>query len=487
METPTGDCYTGADLEQWSARAANTLVELGLEPGDRVAVVADKSLELLWLYLGCLRAGCVYHPLNPTYTETELAFFLRDSASRLVVCENALLTRVTAAAADSPSVQRILTVGGHGVDYIDHRWQSAAPTFATQCVAVGEPAALLYSSGTTGKPKGIPITHGNLLTNAQALVAAWAFSGDDILVHALPLYHVHGLFITLGPALLAGTRVRFLPRFEPGAVIAALAGATMMAGVPTYYTRLLNTSAFTRECCASVRVFISGSAPLSEATFSAFEERTGQRILERYGMTETGINTSNPLHGMRKPGSVGPPLAGVALRIVDDGGKILGSGAIGNIEVHGPNVFGGYRGLPETTAEAFTADGYFRTGDQGYLDADGYLHIVGRSKDMIITGGLNVYPKEIERELESCAGVIEAAVFGVPHADYGEAVVAAVVGNGTSLPGDVLIGELKTRLAGYKVPKQIVVVDDLPRNSMGKVQKNLLRERHAALFEQQRL
>ena len=478
--TPT---HTYRDLDEWTARAATTLVELGLRPGDRVSVIAEKSIGALWFFLGCLRAGCIYHPLNPSYTENELSFFLTDAGSRLVICDPALASRVGAASIDCSELEHILTLDPQGQGSLAELWRDADSNFDTATSSTEDIAALLYSSGTTGRPKGISLTHGNLYTNAVDLMKTWAFSKADVLLHVLPIYHIHGLFVVLGPALLAGMRVRFLSRFDPEAVIEALPGATIMAGVPTYYSRLLCSTAFGRETCAGVRVFISGSAPLSEATFGRFYERTGHTILERYGMTETGINTSNPLSGARKPGSVGLPLPDVSLRIADDAGAPLGVTEIGNIEVQGGNVFRGYWRLPETHAEAFTNDGFFRTGDQGYLDDDGYLFIVGRSKDMIISGGLNIYPKEVEREIESFAAVDEVAVFGVPHDDYGEAVVAVVVEkDGAQFDEADAIDALKVKLAGYKVPKRMLVIDEMPFNSMGKVQKSRLRDRFNDLF-----
>ncbi|MCP5198435.1 MAG: AMP-binding protein [Gammaproteobacteria bacterium] len=481
LELPDGSRVSYADAERETARAANALGALGLAPGDRVSVVAEKSPRYLWLYLGCLRAGLVFHPLNTGYTERELAFFIGDAGSRLVICDPALAARVAAACDAAGSSAQRLDMDAAGAGGFAAACSAAAEAFATVSRAADDDAALLYSSGTTGTPKGIRITHGNLYANACALREAWGFHADDVLVHALPVFHVHGLFITLGPALLAGLTLRFLPRFDAAAVRDTLAGATLMAGVPTYYTRLLALPGFGAADCASMRLFISGSAPLSEATFHEFVERTGHVILERYGMTETGINTSNPLLGERKPASVGPPLAGVEVRVVDAQRQVCASGDIGDIEVRGPNVFPGYWRLPEATAKAFDAGGWFDTGDQGYLDADGYLFIVGRSKDMVISGGLNVYPKEIERELEALDGIGEAAVFGVPHADFGEAVVAAVVTT-TTVDEQAVIACLRGQLATFKVPKRVLVLDELPRNTMGKVQKNLLRERYATLF-----
>lgn len=480
LETTDGATLTFAALSVMAARYANVLVARGLSRGDRVSVIAEKSPALIALYLACLRAGFAYHPLNPTYTPRELAFFFEDADSALIVCDPAFEATVAEAA---PRRAR-LTLDPHGGGSLGDAAAHAAPAFETVVSGPRDLAALLYSSGTTGTPKGIPLTHRNLGANAAALAGAWGFSRSDVLLHALPVYHVHGLFITLGPALLSGTRLLWLARFEAGAVLEALPRATMMAGVPTYYTRLLDEPGLDRERCAGVRVFISGSAPLREETFHAFRERTGHTLLERYGMTETGINASNPLDGERVPGAVGPALPGVGLRIVDDAGAPLPAGEIGNVEVRGENVFEGYWRTAADRGGAFTADGWFRTGDQGRLDERGYLFIAGRSKDMVISGGLNVYPKEVELALDGFEGIAESAVFGVPHRDLGEAVVAAVLMEpGAALDEPALRDSLKGALAGYKVPKRILGVDELPRNVMGKVQKNRLREAYAALFE----
>jgi malonyl-CoA/methylmalonyl-CoA synthetase len=482
LELPDGSTHSYGDAERESARVANALLGLGLTAGDRVAVIAEKSPALLWLYLGCLRAGLVYQPLNTAYSERELAFFIGNAGARLVVLDPALAPKVEAACASvSPSPRR-LTLTAEGAGELPALWADAASAFVTAPATDDSVAALLYSSGTTGTPKGIPITHGNLYSNAVALREAWGFARADVLLHALPFYHVHGLFITLHPALLVGMRLRFHARFEAQAVIAALPGATLFAGVPTYYTRLLAAPDFGRDACRTVRLFISGSAPLLESTFHEFTARTGLTILERYGMTETGINTSNPLHGERRPGSVGLPLPGTEVRVVDEQGRALPAGEIGEIEVRGPNVFRGYWQLPEQTASAFSADGFFHTGDQGVLGADGYLSIVGRSKDMIISGGLNIYPKEIESELDELPGVVESAVFGVPHADFGEAVVASAIADARFDEGAAL-ARLRDRLAGFKLPKRIVSVTELPRNTMGKVQKSRLREAYATLLD----
>lgn len=482
LELPNGSSYSYGDAEKASAQVANALRSLGIVPGDCVAVVAEKSVALVWLYLGCLRAGVIYQPLNSSYSERELAFFIGNSGARLVIHDPQLGKRIEAACGQCAQQVRLMTLDAQGGGEIADAWSRAPDAFDTTVTGSDTVAALLYSSGTTGTPKGIPITHGNLYANAAALREAWDFRCDDVLLHALPFYHVHGLFITLHPAMLAGMRLRFHARFEADEVVAALPGATLFAGVPTYYTRLLSSPAFARDVCATVRLFISGSAPLLESTFHEFAQRTGQVILERYGMTETGINTSNPLHGERIAGSVGLPLTGTDVRVVDDNGQCLPQGEIGEIEVRGPNVFGGYWRLPEQTAGAFSADGYFDTGDQGRFDANGYLYIVGRSKDMIISGGLNVYPKEIESELDELPGVVESAVFGVPHPDFGEAVMAAVIVRG-DFDEVAVLQHLRGRLAGFKLPKRIVTLTDLPRNTMGKVQKSRLRDSYADAFD----
>jgi malonyl-CoA/methylmalonyl-CoA synthetase len=344
-------------------------------------------------------------------------------------------------------------------------------------------AALLYTSGTTGRSKGAMLTHGNLASNALTLRDAWGFSDADVLLHALPIYHTHGLFVSINVTLLAGARMLFLPRFEPDAVIAGLSRATVMMGVPTYYVRLLERPDFTREVCRHMRLFISGSAPLLEETFRAFEARTGQRILERYGMTETGMNTSNPLDGERHPGTVGPPLPGVEARVCEEQGRVLPTGEVGVLEVRGPNVFKGYWRMPEKTAEEFRDDGFFITGDIAKIDANGYVTIVGRAKDLIISGGLNVYPKEVESVIDGLRGVAESAVVGLDHPDFGEAVAAVVVrAPDASVSEDEIIAATRTQLAGFKVPKRVFFVDALPRNTMGKVQKNQLRDRYAGAF-----
>ena len=478
-----GERYSYADAERESARFAACLAGLGLQPGDRVTVQVEKSVEMLWLYLGCLRAGLVFHPLNTAYSPAELDYFLTNAEPGLVVCDprgEATLAGLAGRLGGIP----VLTLGTAGDGTLMDRVRACSADFPCAESRADDLAALLYSSGTTGRPKGIMLSHGNLASNALTLVDYWGFSADDVLLHALPIFHVHGLFVAISCVLMSGAAMAWLPGFNVDAVLAALPRSTVMMGVPTYYTRLLASDRFTRESCANMRLFISGSAPLLAETFTAFEARTGHRILERYGMTETGMNTSNPLHGERRAGTVGFPLPGVSARIVDDNGDEVPPGEVGNLQVKGPNVFSGYWRMPEKTAEDFTADGFFNTGDKALVDSDGYYSIVGRAKDMVICGGLNVYPKEVELVIDGIAGVAESAVIGVPHPDFGEAVVAVVVAGagGESLGEAAIIAATREQLANFKIPKRVMVVADLPRNTMGKVQKNVLRERYQDLF-----
>jgi malonyl-CoA/methylmalonyl-CoA synthetase len=476
LVVPGGPTLSYADLAAHSARYANALVRAGCRPGDRVAVQVDKHWQVLPLYLACLRARLVYLPLNTAYQKGELAYFFADATPRAIVCRPDALGVTAALARDAT----VLTLDAHGGELAD-RAAAEADTFETGWCAPDDLAAILYTSGTTGRSKGAMITHRNLASNALALVEAWGFTRGDVLLHALPIYHVHGLFVATHCALLSGSRMLWLSRFDPREAVALLPRATVMMGVPTFYTRLLAEPSFTRAACASVRLFVSGSAPLLPETFREFEARTGQRILERYGMTETGMNTSNPLAGERRPGTVGPPLPGVSVRIVDDQGMPSPRGTVGGIEVKGPNVFAGYWNMPEKTREEFTADGWFRTGDMGRMSDDGYVEIVGRAKDLIITGGLNVYPKEIEERIDAMAGILESAVVGVPDPDFGEAVVAVVVAApGHRLTEAGLITALRAEIARFKVPKRVLFVTELPRNAMGKVQKNVLREKLAS-------
>ncbi len=479
--TPEGQIYSYADALNESGRIANCLQDLGLRPGDRVTVQVEKSPGAVCLYLACLRGGFVFHPLNTDYLADELRYFVGNAAPAAVVCDpvrEALFLQLT-----NGSGCKILTLDATGNGTLRAAYGNYAPGFQDHHATTTDTAVLLYSSGTTGVPKGAMLSHGNLAANTATLVDYWGFGRDDVLLHALPIYHAHGLFVALGCVLMCGSSMLFLPRFNRDAVIDALPRATVMMGVPTFYTRLLDDPRFNRDLCASMRLFISGSAPLRPETFAAFQERSGHAILERYGMTETSMNASNPLDGERRPGSVGLPLPGVSLRVVDDAGEIQPAGTIGHLQVQGPNVFHGYWRMPEKTAEEFTIDGYFKTGDEAIISDDGYVTIVGRAKDMVISGGLNVYPREIEALLDTLPGVAESAVIGAPHPDFGEGVIAVVVAAaGASLAEPALIEALRPRLAAYKLPKRIFMVTELPRNTLGKVLKSGLRERYANTF-----
>ena len=482
LVTDAGDEYRYADMESESARLARFLAATGVVPGDRISVQVAKTPQALCLYLACLRGGFVFHPLNTGYKAGELEYFFADAEPAVVVCDSANLDMI-GPLVKQLSIPRLFTLDGDGSGTLMEQSRNTDDDPVIVRRDKHDMAALLYSSGTTGKPKGIVLTHNNLYASAGTLVQAWGFTEDDILLHALPLYHVHGLFVALGCVLLSGATMRWLPAFDAGKVIDLLPQCTAMMGVPTYYTRLLASEGFTGETAAHMRLFISGSAPLLEETFHAFEDRIGHPILERYGTSETNMNTSNPLSGERRPGSVGPPLPGVEVRICDAAGTVLPHGEIGNIQVRGENVFREYWRMPEKTAEDFTEDGFFNTGDLGVIDEDGYVSIVGRSKDLIITGGLNVYPAEVEGIINDMAGVRESAVIGVPHPDFGEAVVAVVVcAPSAALNEGEVTAHAKDRLAGYKAPKRVAFVDELPRNTMGKVQKNLLRAEYKDLF-----
>jgi malonyl-CoA/methylmalonyl-CoA synthetase len=474
--------YTGAQIAAAVAAHAGALTLSGVSPGDRVAVQTEKSVDVVFLYLACLQMGAVYLPLNTAYQAGELAYFLDDAQPRLFIVDPSRQTVLAQLAAGHGGAQ-VAALGRDGSGDWLERVERAAPCQSVVDRAADDLAVICYTSGTTGRSKGAMITHGNLASNAAALVDIWGFSERDVLLHALPLYHIHGLFVALHCAFLSGARLLLLDRFAPGEVLRRLPEATVMMGVPTFYTRLLAEPGFGRESCRSMRLFISGSAPLLSDTFHTFFERTGHFILERYGMTETGMTSSNPLHGERRAGSVGHPLPGVSVRITSTGGGAADPAAIGPIEVRGPNVFKGYWRLPEKTAAEFTADGYFMTGDLGHLDGNGYLHIVGRAKDLVISGGLNVYPKEVEEIIDAIAGVVESAVFGLPHPDLGEAVSAAVVCSpGVNLQEAQILQALRGKLAAFKLPKRIFLVPELPRNAMAKVQKAALRERYRASF-----
>ena len=472
LQCPGGEDWTYAELDAATGRMAGALLALGVAPGERVLVQVPKTPETVALYLACLKIGAVYAPLNTAYTPAEVGYFLADAEPALFVSAPG-----AGAATDVPQV----TLAADGTGSLADLAAKAEPATATVARADDDLAALIYTSGTTGRAKGAMLSHGNLAANALTLCESWGWRQDDVLLHALPIFHVHGLFVALHCAFLTGTPLIFLPRFEAAAVLRELPRATVLMGVPTFYTRLLQAPNFDAATCAAMRLFISGSAPLTEQTFAAFERRTGKRILERYGMSETAMLTSNPLDGERVAGTVGFALPGVSVRIADAAGRALPAGEVGGIEVCGPNVFRGYWRQPEKTAAEFRADGFFVTGDLGQMDCEGRVTIVGRSKDLVISGGYNVYPKEVEACLDAMPGVAEAAVFGVPHDDFGEAVVAAVVAEGP-LEGSEVDAFLRDKLARYKQPKRIVRVAELPRNAMGKVQKQVLRETYRALF-----
>ncbi len=465
---------TYADLFNGAERMASALAAQGLEPGDRVAVQVDKSIEAIQLYIGTVMAGGIFLPLNTAYTGAEVAYFLGDATPRIVVCDPAREGEIAPL-----SQARTLTLAGDGSGTLIDALPAEAG-FDAVPREEGDLAAILYTSGTTGRSKGAMLSHGNLASNSETLREYWRFTRDDVLIHALPIFHTHGLFVATNVSLFAGASTFFLPKFDADAIISALPSSTAMMGVPTFYTRLLDDPRLTPDLASNMRLFISGSAPMLVDTHEKWLARTGHRVLERYGMTETNMSTSNPYEGERRMGTVGFPLPGVELRIMDDGHEVA-TGEIGVIEVRGPNVFQGYWQMPEKTAEELREDGWFITGDLATRDAEGYVTIVGRSKDLIITGGFNVYPKEIESLIDDIPGVVESAVIGVPHPDFGEAVVAVIVPQGDPDPGG--IRDVLTRdLAKFKQPKDLIFVDALPRNTMGKVQKKQLREDHAALF-----
>ena len=481
----TGDAtpLTYAALFERSGQAANALVALGVKPGDRVAAQVDKSTDVIVLMLGCLRAGAALLPLNTAYTLAELEYFLGDAEPALTVCAPQSLDDIRGVARrlNLPAVE---SLGAAHDGTFAGKMAAARADFDTIPRAADDLAAILYTSGTTGRSKGAMLTHENLASNALTLVDYWRFTSEDRLIHALPVFHTHGLFVAVNLALLAGATMIFQRRFDPDAVVAALPRATSMMGVPTFYTRLLDHPRLTRALCANVRVFISGSAPLLAETHAAWRERTGHVILERYGMTETNMITSNPYEGERRAGTVGFPLPGISVRIAGpETGAPTPKGEIGVIEVKGPNVFKGYWRMPEKTAQEFRPDGYFITGDLGRVDGDGYVHIVGRAKDLVISGGFNVYPKEVESEIDAIEGVLESAVFGVPHPDFGEGVTAVVVLEpGAVLDEAAILSALAGRLAKFKAPKRVFVVEQLPRNAMGKVQKAALREAYRDVY-----
>ena len=468
---------TFADLERQTGRLAARLAELGGKAGDRIVVQVEKSPQAVLLYLSALRLGLIYVPLNTAYTAGELAYFIGDAEPAVVVCrpDDEAAIRAMAGAA------QVVTLGNDGAgSLLDLLPKGAAPLAVR---AADDVAAILYTSGTTGRSKGAMLTHANLLSNALTLMDYWQWQRDDVLIHILPIYHVHGLFIALHGALLAGASVLFHRGFDPVAVIGDFARATVLMGVPTHYTRLTAAAELTPQACQTMRLFISGSAPLLAEAHQRFEGRSGQRILERYGMTETGMITSNPYDGARVAGTVGYALPGVMVRVCDDAGAVVAQGEPGILEVRGPNVFKGYWRNPEKTTQEFRADGYFITGDVATQDDDGRVTLVGRAKDLIIAGGLNIYPKEIEEAIDALPGVDECAVIGVPHPDMGEAVVAVIARlQGAVVVEDAVLAALTGQLARFKQPRRVIVVDALPRNAMGKVQKAALRQQFAGIF-----
>jgi malonyl-CoA/methylmalonyl-CoA synthetase len=477
--------YSWLDLERGTAMLANLLASLRLPAGTRVAVQTEKNVEALMLYLAVLRAGYVYLPLNTAYQAGEIEYFIGNAEPGVVVCSGKNFGWVSKIAFRC-GTKNVFTLNDDRTGSLLERAARHSDKHEVVQRKGDDLAAILYTSGTTGRSKGAMLTHDNLLSNARMLKDYWGWRSDDVLIHALPIFHVHGLFVASHGALLAGAKMIWFARFDARKVIARLPEATVFMGVPTLYVRLLAEPSLSRQACAHMRLFIAGSAPLLLETFNEWIERTGHTILERYGMSETIMLSSNPYdpaQGERRGGTVGLPLPGVGLRVRDDKGQPLRSGEIGHIEVKGPNVFKGYWRMPEKTADEFTTDLWFKTGDVGKVGSDGYVTIVGRSKDLIISGGYNVYPAEIEECINQMSGVAESAVVGVPHADFGEAVLAVVVPKpGATLDGTAITAALKAQIANFKVPKAVFVVNDLPRNTMGKVQKNLLREQHKTLF-----
>ncbi len=483
IELPDGTPISYGALRARTARIANRLKALGLQTGDRVAVQVEKSVDALALYLATVRAGGVFLPLNTAYTLAELEYFIGDAGPRIVVCDPSREAGLKPVAAKLGGT--VATLGADGSGSLLAGIDALPGDFATEPRKGDDLAAILYTSGTTGRSKGAMLTHDNLVSNAETLIGYWRFTPADTLIHALPIYHTHGLFVASNVILFAGAKMIFLPKFDANDVLKRMSKATTLMGVPTFYVRLLQAPGLTKEATAGMRLFVSGSAPLLADTHREWSARTGHAILERYGMTETNMNTSNPYDGDRVPGAVGFPLPGVDVRVADpETGKILGPDEIGMIEVKGPNVFKGYWNMPEKTASEFRPDGFFITGDLGKIDAKGYVHIVGRGKDLIITGGFNAYPKEIEAEIDAIPGVFESAVIGIAHADFGEGVTAVVVRNpGATVTEPQIVAALADRLAKFKQPKRVIFVDDLPRNAMGKVQKNVLRETYKDIYK----
>ena len=482
IETLEGKRISYGDLIARAGQTANVLVSRGVKPGDRVAAQTEKSVSGLVLYLAAVRAGAVYLPLNTAYTLNELEYFITDAEPSLVVCDPSRAEGIGAIARKTVAKVEMLVADGKGS--LTEAADKASSEFKTVARTNDDLAAILYTSGTTGRSKGAMLSHDNLASNSLSLVDYWRFTNKDLLIHALPIYHTHGLFVASNVTLFARAAMIFLPKLDPELIIKLMARATVLMGVPTFYTRLLQSPALSKESTKHMRLFISGSAPLLADTHREWSARTGHAVLERYGMTETNMNTSNPYDGERVPGAVGHPLPGVSVRVTDpETGKEIARDEIGMIEVKGPNVFKGYWRMPEKTKSEFRDDGFFITGDLGKVDPKGYVHILGRGKDLVISGGFNVYPKEIESEIDAMPGVIESAVIGVPHADFGEGVTAVVVCNkGAGVTEAGVLQALDGRLAKFKMPKRVFVVDELPRNAMGKVQKNILRDMYSDIY-----
>jgi malonyl-CoA/methylmalonyl-CoA synthetase len=487
LERADGRKVSYADLVEMSGRLASALSALGVKPGDRVAAQVEKSAEAIMLYLASARAGAVFLPLNTAYTTAEISYFLGDAEPTVFVCDPKSAEAMRPVAAEA-GVRHVETLDAAGGGSLTDKARDAAPEFANVARGPDDLAAILYTSGTTGRSKGAMLSHNNLASNAAALVETWRYTSDDVLLHALPIFHTHGLFVATNVTLFSGASMLFLPKFDLDEMFRLLPRATVMMGVPTFYTRMLQDPRLTREATRHMRLFVAGSAPLLAETHREWQARTGHAILERYGMTETNMLTSNPYEGPRVPGSVGHPLPGVQVRISDpETGAPLPQGEIGMIEVKGPNVFSGYWRMPEKTQAEFRPDGFFITGDLGKIGEDGYVYIVGRGKDLVISGGYNVYPKEVETEIDALDGVVESAVIGVPHPDFGEGVTAVIVKQeGATLDERAVISALDARLAKYKLPKRVLFVEHLPRNTMGKVLKNELREQFRDLYAMKR-
>ena len=478
LRLPDGQVWSYAQTLAHARQLARVLAGQGVRPGDRVLVQVEKCPHALCLYLASIYLGAVYLPLNTAYTRSEMEFFATDAEPALIIVDPS--QRDAAARIGA----KVMTLNAAGGGDLTAAAEAEPDDFEPAPRAPDDLAAILYTSGTTGRPKGAMLTHNNLLSNALTLTEAWRFTADDVLIHALPIFHTHGLFVATNIILAAAASMTFLPKFDADAIFESLPEATSLMGVPTFYTRLCDDPRLTADAVAHMRLFVSGSAPLLAETFAKFEARTGMRILERYGMTETNMIASNPHDGERRAGTVGFPLPRVAVRIADrETGAAVPEFDVGVIEVKGPNVFTGYWRMPEKTAEEFRADGFFITGDLGRFDADGYLHIVGRAKDLVISGGFNVYPKEVETEIDALAGVLESAVIGLPHPDLGEGVTAVVVKcPGAEVTAEAILTEIGPRLARFKQPKRIIFAEALPRNAMGKVQKSLLRKAHNKLY-----